>query len=145
MPVIHVDTEQAALIKAALTMFEAALTARVERVDPEQVISKALNLQSLKLATVRQLLDLPEPPAYSELSPTMRKLTDDLVTALAAERSDPAADRLFERLRGVLVAPAFPAPAEAGQLRVSPVQGRRKVRKAGLRALQPEAEPDHRA
>lgn len=144
MPVIHVDTEQAALIKTALAMFEAALTARVERVDPEQVISKALNLQSLKLATVRQLLDLPEPPPYSQLSPALKALADACISELADPTPGGSPDEWFERLRGVLVAPAFPAPAEAGQLRVSPVQGRRKVRKAGLRAMQPEAEPDHR-
>jgi hypothetical protein len=72
MPVIIVDTEQAALIEAALVMLESALVARTERADPDQVISKALNLQAMKLATVRKLLQAPEPPAYVDLEPHLR-------------------------------------------------------------------------
>jgi hypothetical protein len=107
MPVIHVDTEQAALMKAAFQMLEAALLARVERADPEQIISNSLALQAAKLATVRTLLDLPEPPAYSQLSPEMRKLADSVLWALHRDVSPEEKDALFERLRGVLVAPAF--------------------------------------
>lgn len=110
MPVIHVDTEQAALIKAALGMYEAALSARVERVDPEQVISKALNLQTLKMATVRQLLDLPEPPPYSQLSKALRQMADNQLWLLHTSTDDAKKDAAFERLRGVMVAPAFPIP-----------------------------------
>jgi len=107
MPVIHVDTEQAALMKAAFQMLEAALVARVERADPDQIISNSLTLQAGKLETVRRLLDLPEPPAYSQLSPEMRKLADNLLWALHKDATVEEKDALFERLRGVLVAPAF--------------------------------------
>lgn len=109
MPVLHVDTEQAALIKAALTMYEAALTARVERVDPDKIISKALNLQALKMKTVRDLLDLPDPPTYSALSPTVRKMVDSLLWSLHTGVEGDTKDQYFERLRGFLVAPAFPS------------------------------------
>lgn len=107
MPVIHVDTEQAALMKAAFQMLEAALTARVERADPEKIISNSLTLQAAKLETVRKLLDLPEPPPLSQLSPEMRKLADNLLWSLHRDASVEEKDVLFERLRGVMVAPAF--------------------------------------
>jgi hypothetical protein len=113
MPVIHIDTEQAALIEVAVAMLEGALTARTERVDPEQVISKALQLQAYKLETVRKLLLLPEPPRYSEMSETMQIMADKLMGQLLDTDPGPTKDALFERLRGVLVAPAFPASTPA--------------------------------
>lgn len=113
MPVVIVDSEQAALIEAALQMFEAALTARVSRVDPEQVISKALTLQSLKLATVRDLLKLPDPPPFSKLEPTMLGKAHALLIALQGEALEGSADVWWEQLRGVINAPGLPASPEA--------------------------------
>lgn len=113
MPVIIVDTEQAALIEAALTMFEAALTARVERVDPDQVISKALNLQSLKLATVRQLLKMPEPPDFSDLDPVMMKKAHDLLSQLDLDGPVSPINLWWNQLRTVINAPGLPQSPKA--------------------------------
>jgi len=110
MPVIHVDTEQAALIEAALHMFEAALTARVERADPEQIISNSLSLQAAKLATVRPLLRLGDPPPFSQLDPTMLKKAHDLLWALHTDADALDVNQWWEALRGVINAPGFPAP-----------------------------------
>jgi hypothetical protein len=108
VPVIILDTEQAALIAVAVEMLEGALTARVERADPEQVISKALTLQSYKLATVRALLRAPEPPAFSQLDPTMLKKAHDLLWALHTEPPESSADEWWEQLRQVINAPGVP-------------------------------------
>lgn len=108
MPVIHVDTEQADLIAAALEMFEAALKARVTRVDPDRVISKALELQAMKLATVRALLQLPDPPPYSELAPNLQGLAVQLMKHIIENTAPDAVNPAWERLRGVAYAPAFP-------------------------------------
>jgi hypothetical protein len=109
MPVIHVDSEQAALISAALEMFEAALSARVVRVDPEQIISKALALQAMKLATVRKLLLAPDPPAFHALSPLMLKKAHDLLWVLHTDQNDTQVDQWWEALRQVMNAPGDPA------------------------------------
>lgn len=108
MPVIIIDTEQAALIAVAVEMLEGALTARVERVDPEQVISKALTLQSYKLATVRQLLKAPEPPALSQLPKHLRAKADNLLWALHTKPGDADKDMLWDLLREVINAPGVP-------------------------------------
>ena len=113
MPVVIVDTEQAALIGAALEMFEAALTARVERVDPEQIISKALNLQSLKLATVRTLLKLPDPPDFTDLDPTMLKKAHDLLWVIHTDPTGTEINEWWRQLRGVVNAPGLPKSPEA--------------------------------
>jgi len=129
MPVIHVDTEQAELVEVAISMLEAALTARTRRADPDKIISNSLTLQASKLATVRQLLSLPEPPPYSQLSPALRELADNLLWRLHTGIDGAEKDATFERLRGVLVAPAFPTPGAAGHIEVPPVPKRRTSRK----------------
>lgn len=108
MPVAIVDTEQAALIEAALLMFEAALTARTERADPEAIISNSLKLQATKLADVRLALKQPDPPAYSELGPTLRKKADDLLWGLASKAPDVDKNALWSILRAVINAPDRP-------------------------------------
>jgi hypothetical protein len=113
MPVIHVDTEQAALIEAALTMFEAALSARVERADPDKIISNSLALQAAKLKNVRVLLHLPDPPLFSLLDPVMLKKAHDLLWVLHTDAPAPEADQWWEQLRGVINAPGLPRPPKA--------------------------------
>lgn len=108
MPVVIIDTEQAALIEAALVMFEAALTARTERADPEKIISNSLALQAAKLANVRALMKLPDPPPFSELDPTMLKKAHDLLWALHTDAPSTSADQWWEQLRGVINAPGLP-------------------------------------
>jgi hypothetical protein len=113
VPVIHVDTEQAALIEASLQMFEAALVARVERADPEQIISNSLKLQAAKLANVRVLLQLADPPPFSKLDPTMLKKAHDLLWVLHTDPVGVQADQWWEQLRGVINTPAFPVDTPA--------------------------------
>lgn len=108
MPVIILDTEQAALIAVAVQMLEGALTARVERADPEQVISKALTLQSYKLATVRALLRAPEPPAFSELPKHLRAKADNLLWAMHTKPENDDKDMLWSLLREIINAPGVP-------------------------------------
>lgn len=113
MPSLLIDTEQAALIKVAVTMLAAALVARTERVDPEQVISKALQLQAYKLETVLKLLDMPEPAEFSELSKALRAYADKQLWLLHTKADDAAKDAAWRRLREVFIAPAFPTDTQA--------------------------------
>lgn len=108
MPVLIVDTEQAALIKAALQMLQQALTARVERADPEKIISNSLSLQAKKLEMVVVALDAPDPPPFSELDPTLRKKASDLLFALHTKAADEAANQWWQALRAVVNAPGLP-------------------------------------
>lgn len=108
MPVVIVDSEQAALMEAAFAMLEAALTARVERADPEKVISNSLSLQALKLKTVRTLLQAPEPPTWSEMDDAGRERITQLFEQIHKSRRKADRDALYQRLRGVVNAPGIP-------------------------------------
>jgi hypothetical protein len=108
MPTIIVDTEQAALIEAACAMLEAALTARVKRVDPDKVISNSLALQSNKLATVRQLLKMPDAPRWTGLDIALKQKASRAMAVLLSNSPDQACDKSWDTLRGVIVAPAYP-------------------------------------
>lgn len=110
MPTINVDPEQAALMEAAFAMLEAALTARVARADPDKIISNSLTLQANKLATVRALLKMPAPPAFSELDGPMRSKALSAMRAIVPEGNQKANDAAWEVIRGVINAAAFPAP-----------------------------------
>jgi hypothetical protein len=109
MPVAIVDTEQAQLINVALEMLEGALTARSTRVDPEQIITKALQLQAYKLATVRKLLLLPDPPPFAQLEPRLRNKALHMADLLRNAESPAEAQQAWDALRGIANAPALPA------------------------------------
>jgi hypothetical protein len=108
MPVVLVDSEQAALMEAAFAMLEAALTARVERADPEKIISNSLTLQAMKLATVRTLLKAPEPPAWSELPLSTRSHILAIANSLPELKKKAEADQLYFKMRGLVNAPGLP-------------------------------------
>lgn len=108
MPVAIVDTEQAALIEVALTMLEAALTARVTRADPDKIISHSLALQAKKLATVRVMLAQPDPPPWSAMSASERDRVLSILETLRAGPRKADADALYQRLRSIALAAPFP-------------------------------------
>lgn len=108
MPVIIVDSEQASLIEVSLAMLEGALTARVARADPDKVISNSLLLQANKLNTVRDLLRLPDPPAFSELDPALKRKAEHLILSMADPDNAAQFNDYWTLLRGVAVAPGLP-------------------------------------
>lgn len=105
MPTIYVDREGAELIQAALEMFEAALTARVKRADPDQIISNSLKLQAGKLKTARQMLDQPDPPPFSLMEEVWRGKALRAAEILLKPTSSAALDKAWEDLRGLANAP----------------------------------------
>lgn len=108
MPVVIVDTEQAALMETAFVMLEAALNARVERADPEKIVSNSLALQAAKLKTVRELLKMPDPPDFSGLEGSMQQKAIHLVASLADPDEHASRDAYWRALRTVINAPGFP-------------------------------------
>lgn len=108
MPVIIIDSEQAALIAIALSMLEGALTARVARADPDKVISNSLQLQANKLNTVLTLLQLPDPPDLSDLDPSLRSKAEHLIASLADPDNAKQFNDYWRILRGVINAPGHP-------------------------------------
>lgn len=109
MPMILVDTEQAALIEAAIAMLEAALTARVDRADPEKIISQSLALQAGKLATVRALLQAGDPPEFDQMEESTRSMAYRLMAEIAESAQPKGARRAWRELRVLVNAPALPA------------------------------------
>lgn len=108
MPVIIVDSEQADLIRIAAETLEGALTARVQRADPEAIISNSLALQAAKLKTVRVQLQAPDPPKYSRLEKSMRLKAEAIIKRLADPQPREDRDALWEALRMLAIAPGFP-------------------------------------
>jgi hypothetical protein len=108
MPVIIVDTEQAALMETAFVMLEAALTARVERADPEKIVSNSLALQAAKLKTVRALLKMPDPPEWLDLSDDLKRKALHICASLADTDEHRLHPAYWRTLRGIINAPAFP-------------------------------------
>lgn len=66
--ILHLDTEQAALIEAALEFGVFALEARAARVDPDRIISDSHKLQAIKLQQVQQQMRLAPSVKFSEMS-----------------------------------------------------------------------------
>ncbi len=95
-------------MEVAFTMLEGALTARVARADPEKVISNSLILQANKLATVRQLLQMPEPPPFSMLSLSLKEKVLRHAATLASLPEAENHDAAWEALRELANASAFP-------------------------------------
>ena len=85
-----------------------AHVARVERADPDQVISNSLKLQAMKLATVRTLLRSPDPPTWGDMDPALRKKASDLLWLLHREPDGEGASAAWESLRGIINAPGLP-------------------------------------
>jgi hypothetical protein len=108
LPTINIDAEGAALMEAACTMLEAALTARVERADPDKIISSSLKLQANKLATARALMRLPDPPRWEETHESQRAAFLGAAKLLLDNPDAPAATLIYERLRGLVNAPGLP-------------------------------------
>lgn len=103
MPTIIVDPEAAELVEAAVAMFEAALTARVKRADPDNVISNSLILQSHKLSTFRQMLALPEPEDFHLMPEPIRRKILNEAKRLVAAGDTPAAALPWRSIRGLAV------------------------------------------
>lgn len=102
MPTIHVDAEAAALISVALAMLEGALTARVARADPDNIISNSLILQSHKLESARAQLLMPEPPSLSMLPESVQNAVYSCIQQITDNPRSQDADRAYERLRGLV-------------------------------------------
>lgn len=109
MPVLILDTEQAALLHASAEMLEAALAARVTRADPENIISDSLKLQAVKLASVRQAMKAPEPPDWRQLGTSLQRRALGLMHQVADHSDGPNADAAWRLLRDLINAPGFPS------------------------------------
>lgn len=104
MPTIYVDPEGAELVEAALQMFEAALTARVKRVDPGYVISNSLKVQQRKLETTRRLLKMPDPGDFTTLPESLQNKALGHARLLIEASDQGAKNVSWAALRQVLMA-----------------------------------------
>ncbi len=84
-------------------MLEAALTARVERADPEGIISNSLILQSHKLSGFRDGLKLPDPPPFAQLPETLRRKAMRAATQLSKASTTEQLNEAWELIRGLTI------------------------------------------
>ncbi len=103
MPIVHIDSEGAALVEAACAMLEAALTARVERADPEGIISNSLILQSHKLSGFREGLRLPDPPPFGQLPETLRRKALRAAAQLSEASTAEQRNEAWELIRALTI------------------------------------------
>ncbi len=107
MPHVYVDTEAAELVEAAVQMFEAALTARVKRADPNKFISNSLILQAGKLRTFRTMLASADPPTWGGLREGLQKKAIRYAAEIASMTGEPEKAAAWEQLRAIINAPGF--------------------------------------
>lgn len=120
MPMLKVDSEAAELTVTAVEMLRAALSARVRRADPQQVISNSLTLQANKLESVTAQLLGGEPPTWAEMSTPMQQQVVRLAQQLAMNKDPAHRAAILEMLREILTATETPN----GQLSLAaPLQG----------------------
>lgn len=65
---VHLDEEQFQLVAAAADLVDQALSIRAQRMDPEQEVTKALQLQRRKMKNLKQQLSLPPVPDWANLT-----------------------------------------------------------------------------
>lgn len=98
--ILHLDTEQAALVSAALEFGVTALEARAARVDPDKVISKAHKLQAIKLEQVQMQMKAAPVARYSAMDDDDRERVD-MLFAHWHQAPDPAQkDAILEAIEG---------------------------------------------
>lgn len=121
MPYVYLDAEAAAMVELSCVMLETALKTRVARVDPDGIISNSLILQARKLETFRAMAKAPEPPKFTQMPEPIRRKALATATMLQGETDPEEKNRLWEQLRGLLIAAPIPEFDPARRLDVSQI------------------------
>lgn len=99
--VLHLDTEQAALIEAALEFGVAALDARAKRIDPGKIVSQSHELQSIKLKQVQEQMALPPLPVFSQMKNRERATIERAIEGWPTLQHDREKDALLKHILAV--------------------------------------------
>lgn len=98
---LHLDTEQAALLDAALDFAQVALESRAARIDPDRVLSDSAKLQSLKVKQVRAQFDAPASADWAQMDKEERAQIDGIFKAWPSLQSDTERQAALEGLNTI--------------------------------------------
>lgn len=96
---ITLDSEQAMILLVALHASNTIMSARLERVDPGEVISNSVKLQSHKIANIQAQLDGGEIAKWSEISPASRVAFLAAAHMICDAKHDHEAEAAYERMK----------------------------------------------
>ncbi len=98
---LFLDTEQSAIIRTALNAAEAFLSARADRVDPDDVIKNSLVIVRLKTQHLLDQLDQPPITSWSALPPLVKRQLYDLLAEMLKPLPPAKIDALWETVVGL--------------------------------------------
>jgi len=104
MRMLLLDDEQAAILADAAETAVRLLNYRVERADPDQIISKSIKLQKLKIDQVKLQLSLPALTGWQDLSPSRQDSVMKTASLLASAVHADHKARLFGALLASIAA-----------------------------------------
>lgn len=117
MRFITMDDEGRDLLEAAGEMAHAALAARVRRRDPDEILSKSLNMSKLKTEMILNQLRQPPLAKWSELSPAEQEQFRIYMTLDTADFDAKDWEALFSSIRSLCLrrapGPALEDPAQS--------------------------------
>lgn len=96
--IVNLDSEQAAILQDAAETSIRMLNYRMERADPDGIISASTKLQKIKIDQVMRQLKLPAIPAWTEMLPERRESITKLCELLSVEPDEKIQSFLFEKL-----------------------------------------------
>jgi hypothetical protein len=114
MRFVTMDDEGRDLLEAAGEMAHAALDARAKRRDPDEIISRSVEMSRIKTA---QLLDqLRQPPlaTWKQLGDRQRELFLAVMSADFQDWDDQDYESAFQSIRAICLSRAPHDPAEKG-------------------------------
>ena len=115
---LTLDTEQAAIMAHAADVAIAILGCRLERVDPEQVISNSCKLQARKVEQVKRQMAQGALPLYRQMNPKSQAQIIDQARSLSAAKTDDERQAALQQL--------FASICAARTLQPRPKQNREK-------------------
>jgi len=103
MYLVILDSEQAAIVRHSLAAARGFMTARLERADPDQIISKSLKLQDIKTEHIERQLSATYMERQGALADELLDLIPELTTAMATATTRRQKEQHARRLIDVVV------------------------------------------
>ncbi len=104
MKMVMLDTEQVSLLREGADAVSRLLGMRLERADPDHVISNSLDLQQSKLDQVLSQLDLPPLPDWSTIPKDRRARILKLCAAMGQVNTEQLRGQVFTSIVGEFLA-----------------------------------------
>lgn len=98
MYLLLLDSEQAGIVRHALTAARGYFQGRVERVDPEELLSKSLRMMDIKTEHIERQLSRTASEHMTEMKKQVRQQLTSLAAQAGKARNEQERDAFAERL-----------------------------------------------